>query len=237
MKIMWSYRTSLLICLVMLVIAGVVARTDAQTRHRRNSSPTVVPVATPTPVSNDAQVIRTADQNDPVTYVTPGEAIQTEPQTDPNAQKVKDLNARVRKLEAVKSDPYEEKQKRMLLNLDILTRAEQRSESLRKQLFDMIEKENSVKTRLDQIEYDSRPEMINRSAAFSGSMRPEELRDMRKKSLDAEKTNLQSLLTEIQSTKTSLTTNLDRSDALVEKLRARLETDIDDALVNDKPDQ
>jgi flagellar biosynthesis chaperone FliJ len=79
--------------------------------------------------------------------------------------------------------------------------------------------------------------MISRSAAYSSSMRPEEVREMRKKSLDAEKQNLQSLLTEIQNTRTSLTANLTRSDALVEKLRTKLEADIDNAFKDDEPDK
>ena len=38
----------------------------------------------------------------------------------------------------------------MLLNLDILTRSEQRAETLRKQLYEAIEKESTIKTRLDR---------------------------------------------------------------------------------------
>ncbi|MDQ6785401.1 MAG: hypothetical protein M3033_01090 [Acidobacteriota bacterium] len=143
---------------------------------------------------------------------------------------VKDLKTRVKSLETTKTSEYEQKQKRLLMNLDILTRAETRAESLRKQLFDMIEKESTIKTRLDQLENDSRAEMIDRSVAFSGSLRPEELRDLRRKNMESEKQNLQNLLTEIQSSRTNLETNVQKADALVEKLRVVLEKDIDDAL-------
>jgi len=87
----------------------------------------------------------------------------------------------------------------------------------------MIEKENTLKTRIDQIEFDSRPESINRSATFSGSMKPEEIRESRRRSLDAEKQNLQSLLAEVQVSRANLAATVQRADAMVEKLRFKLE--------------
>jgi hypothetical protein len=100
----------------------------------------------------------------------------------------------------------------------------------------MIEKENSVKTRLEQLEFEMRPEMIDRQIAFAGTLRPEELRDMRRKNLDIEKRNLQDLVTQIQSTRSSLELNVVKADQLVEKLRTKLEKDIDDALVDTPKD-
>ena len=149
---------------------------------------------------------------------------------------VAELIERIRKLEAGQNSTYDEKQKRLLLNLDILTRAEQRSESLRKQLFEMIEKENAVKSRLDQLEFEGRPEVIERSLYLAGSMKPEDVRDNRRKSLNAEKANLNSLLTEIQSTRASVNLTLLRAEQMVEKLRGKLEKDIDDSFLKDDPD-
>ena len=75
--------------------------------------------------------------------------------------------------------------------------------------------------------------MIERALQLSGSMRPEEVRDARKKSLTLERTNLQSLLTEIQSTRANLATSVQKADELVEKLRTKLEKEIDDSLKDD----
>ena len=97
----------------------------------------------------------------------------------------------------------------------------------------MIEKENTVKTRLDSLEYDLRPEVIEKSTNLIGSLRPEEIRASRRKSLEAERSNLQLLLTEIQKNKTAIDVNLQRADALVEKLRVKLEKDIDTALADE----
>jgi hypothetical protein len=144
-----------------------------------------------------------------------------------------ELTERVKNLETNTKKESDDKQKRLMLNLDILTRAEQRAETLRKQLFDMIERESQIKTKLDQIENDIRPEVLERSVAFAGSLRPEELRDMRRKNLDTEKRNLQNLLSEIQRTKSSLELNVQKADVLVEKMRAKLEKEIDDALMDE----
>jgi hypothetical protein len=237
MTSLYKGRSWLGLIVIFSAVGLLYANVGAQT-HRRTTKAVAKATPTPTPAAGDAQIIGTAaDQNQPAAYVGPPAVTNADPQTDPTSQKVKDLTARVKKLESAKADPYDERQRRLLLNLDILTRAEQRSESLRKQLFDMIEKEDSVKTRLDQIESDSRPEVINRSAAFSGSMHPEEIREMRKKSLDSEKQNLQALLSEIQSTRASLSLNLVKSDALVEKLRSKLEKDIDDSFKDEDKDK
>lgn len=210
---------------------------DGQTRRQRTTIK-ATPLASPTPLRGDAQIISQASDQvflDPTTV----NSVQTQPtvETDPNVQKIKDLNSRIRKLEAARTNEYDESQKRLLLNLDILTRAEQRSESLRKQLFEMIEKENSVSSRLDQIASDLRPEAIQRSANFAGTLRPEEIREMRQKSLDSERRNLDALLLEIQSTRANIASTLQKSDILVDKLRLKLEKDIDDSFMvkDDEP--
>ncbi|HEX6280079.1 MAG TPA: hypothetical protein VFZ49_08725 [Pyrinomonadaceae bacterium] len=208
---------------------------DGQATRRRTSTP--IPAPTATPSTSEPMIISRADE-------FPDEnpqAIPPDPSTRPAVDAaslvtLEELGNRIKNLEAgrkvEKADP-DEKQKRVLLNLDILTRAEQRSESLRKQVFEMIEKENAVKTKLDTLDYDLRPEVIERSTALIGSLRPEEIRASRRKSLEAERTNLQSLLTEIQKTRAVLDINLQRSDAMVEKLRLRFEKEIDAALAED----
>ena len=197
------------------------------------------PLATPLPTLAGAEIISRADDPTQIVAVTqtqPSEKAVEKPIVT-NAQRIKELNERIQKLESTaKKNDYDEKQKRMLMNLDILTRAEQRSESLRKQLFEMIEKENTVKSRLNQIDIDLRLENIERSVQLTGSMRPEEVRENRRKSLQAEKSNLEALLTDIQSTHGNLTFNLQKADAMVEKLRNKLEKDIDDSFLKDDND-
>jgi len=223
------------VCVALIAVIDVSGQTN-----RRRSTP--IPAPTATPVSNEPMVISRADE-------FPDENSRAVP-PDPNEQRttgadrnsvstLEDLGNRIKNLEAArgvqvaaKPDP-DEKQKRLLLNLDILSRAEQRSEGLRKQVFDMMEKENTIKTRIDSLEYDLRPEMIERNAAMVGTLRPEEIRESRKKSLQSEKTNLQNLLVEVQRTRASLEISLQRADALVEKLRDKFEKEIDTSLAED----
>lgn len=197
-------------------------------------APRSKPLATPPPTSNTAEIIsRDRDLVEtPIVVKTPEKVVE-KPAATPG---VGELMERIKKLEAGQTSTYDEKQKRLLLNLDILTRAEQRSESLRKQLFEMIEKENSVRSRLDQLEFESRPEMIERALQLAGSMKPEDIRDNRRKSLNAEKANLNSLLTEIQSSRASLNLNFMKAEQMVELLRVKLEKDINDSFLKDDPD-
>ncbi|MBX3292893.1 MAG: hypothetical protein KF881_08390 [Acidobacteria bacterium] len=217
-----------------LILACSMAVSEAYSQNNRQPRP----LATP-PVLTGAEIIRGGSFEDPQEEgKRPG---NVQPQTTPtptNTERLAELLERVKRLENQKasgSSAGDEKQKALLMNLDIITRAEQRSDSLRKQLFEMIEKENTIKTRLEQIEYDARPDVVERSVQIAGSMRPEEVREARRRSLAAEKTNLQSLLIEIQNTRGNLAAALQRADMMVEKLRFKLEKDIDDALEDGKP--
>lgn len=210
---------------------------DAQTRRRAKSTQPV-PVVSATPPTSEPLIISRAEdfpdeQSQPIAPPT----VVSEPvAAPPSTASIDDLAARIQSLESGRKKDPDQKQKRLALNLDILTKAEQRAEVLRKQLFDMIEKENTIKTRLDLIENDIRPEAIERSVAFAGSLRPEELRASKRKTLEIEKTNLQSLLTEIQRTRSNLDLNLQKADGLVERLRTKLEKEIDAALADDEPE-
>ncbi|HMQ03905.1 MAG TPA: hypothetical protein PKD26_08310 [Pyrinomonadaceae bacterium] len=205
---------------------------------RRKRVPTASATPVPAPAAGTVQVISRADD---YPEIVPVEVVKPEVKRDPdmsleetdNGRSIAELRARVAGLESQNKNDRDEKQKRLLLNLDILNRAEQRSESLRKQLFDMIEKESTIKTKLDMIEVSIRPEAIEREVAFAGTLRPEALREMRKRQLEVERTNLQALLNEIQRTRTSLDQNLQRSESMVERLRTKLEKEIDDALADD----
>ncbi len=206
---------------------------------RRNNQPS--PKVTPTPiVDSTLPVIISRAQDIP----SESRAVEIPPQTvqsanleeklDKFSERMTEMNDRLKSLESTQKNEYDEKQKRLLLNLDILTKTEQRAESLRKQLYDLVEKENSVRTRLEQVNIDLQPAMIERSAALAGSLRPEEIREQRQKALEAEKNNLQTLLSQMQASRASLEENVNKADLLVEKVRAKTEREIDDALADDK---
>ncbi len=224
-----SFLTAILLC-----IFGSISIADAQTKRRKKtaSPPSIPVVVSRSDVYLDGNQI-VLGENPSVQPATETAVPEPENTTEESGEvnaRIKELNARIKSLESTKRNEYDEKQKRLLLNLDILSRAESRAESLRKQLFEMIEKENTVKSRLEQIQFDSRSEVVDRAVAMVGSLRPEEIRDQRRKSLEAEKRNLESLLTQIQTSRSMLETNVERADFLVEKVRVKLDKEIDDAL-------
>ncbi|MBV9215408.1 MAG: hypothetical protein JO053_04455 [Acidobacteria bacterium] len=230
---MKSIRSLWYIILAVFLLAAITVSAAAQAKKRTQPKP----LATPPP--NEAEVVsRANDYPDTSSIIVPvDKSAATDKKPSVTSTRLTELEARMKKVESEKNETYDEKQKRMLLNLDILTKAEARSEGLRKQMFDMVEKENSIKTRLDQIDYESRPEVIERTLQLAGSLRPEEVRDSKRKALLAEKANLTALLADVQSTRANLASTLQKSDELVEKLRDKLEKDINDALAkDDKPD-
>jgi hypothetical protein len=232
----WGGAAAIFLLFGLLMSAGSV---DAQTSKKKTrKKKTTSSVPRPVTPQTMPVIISQADQYQNQPIVTGNVETPVENQSDTPVEtfdeKLERVSSRVKTLESSKQNKYDEKQKRLLLNLDILTRAETRAESLRKQLFELIEKENSIRTKLDTIEYDLRPEMIERQSALVGSLRPEQIREARQKSLESEKRNLESLLIGIQATRTSLEQNVQRADQMVEKLRAVLEKDIDDAL-NEEP--
>jgi hypothetical protein len=225
--------------IAILAIGLLVVASDAQTsRSRKRAKRTPIVQTAPAPTTEPVIISRAEDyQLDvPVASTNVENSVRlTEADTPNSAEKIiAELTDRIKALESSKKDDYDQKQKRLAMNLDILTKAEQRVESLRKQSFEMLDKENSLRTRLEQIDSDLRPESIERSIAFVGSLRPEELRASKKKSLEAERSNVQSLLSEIQRTRSNLDLNVQKAEILVERLRTKLEGDIDSAL-DDNP--
>jgi hypothetical protein len=216
---------------VLLGLVSFVSDADAQRRKTGSAKP----AATPTPTRTSPEVISRADQ-----YIDENGNVRTleipvpedRPADEPmeTSTSVEDLDQRIKTLESKGKNDRDEKQRRLALNLEILTKAEQRVESLRKQYFDMIEKEAKIQERLDTIDIDIRPDSIERNVAFAGSLRPEVLREARQKTLAAERTKLQTLLAEVQKNKANLDLNIQRADSLVERLRIKLEKEIDEAL-------
>ncbi len=234
-------RNKLIASAAGLFILGGVLSVDGQTNRRRSTASTK---PTPTPIRAEPEVISRADQyldenGRVITPIEPESVQIPDPENRLSEGYVADLEQRLKALEGNKKVDSAEKQRRLALNLDILTKSEQRVESLRKQYFEMVEKEAQIQQRLDTLELETRPDAIDRSVAFAGSLRPEVLREARQKTLAAERVKLQTLMAEVQKNKANLDVNVQRADSLVERLRTRLEKEIDEALLDDteKPDE
>ncbi len=217
---------------------------NAQTRRTRTKKTRTTATPTPVPTLTSAEIISLADQEDidnnqnnstqTQTTNTQNTTETTTQNTTQDTPTLVELNDRINQLEAKQTKDAEEKRKQLLANLDLLTKAETLAETLRKQLFDVMEKQTSLQSRLDQINYDLRPDQIERYAAFAGSLRPEEVRETRKRTLESEKRNIEALLTQLASTRTTLEQKVQKADSLVERLRLKLDKEIDAALEEDK---
>ena len=140
------------------------------------------------------------------------------------------LNARLREItekvfspEAVKpGDAPAGKQNPIAQNLDILSRAEQRAEGMRRTLLEMTEKETAYRTRIMQLDDDLRSDSIDRSLSGVGTTRTPELRDLRRRQLDNERKGVEILLGQATSSRLRLEDELKQADLLVARIRQRL---------------
>ena len=205
-----------LICAVTLLGVSASAQTVAQTVERRpaGSAPQVVQEqSSPSadPVANEISLLR--------------KSLQT-------------LNTRLRDISekmfgpdvaskpgAKSAEGLDERQKRIALNLDLLSRTEQRAEVMRKQLIELTEKETVFKNRLVQIDEDMRPDSIDRSVMLVGSIgstRTTDLRETRRRVLDNERKGVESLYSQTAASRARLEEDVRQADALVGRLRQRL---------------
>jgi len=75
--------------------------------------------------------------------------------------------------------------------------AAEAAQQLRNQLSQLNDREAEIKIRLQELEYELKPENIERYFAGYGSLHPEELREARRKKLQIEKDRLNAQLNEI----------------------------------------
>lgn len=127
---------------------------------------------------------------------------------------------------------FSDKQQNLLLAFEILNRAEQRLEILQKFQIDLTERQATVKTRLAQVERDGMPEGIDRNIAFLGTTKTEEIRESRRRTLEAERNSLRQLLTEINQNLSDTSDELRQASSFVKRLRDKVLPQIEREIVN-----
>ena len=136
--------------------------------------------------------------------------------------RLREINDRVSASGTVPGGAANDKQNRIAANLELLAKAEQRAEGLRKQLFELIEKETSLRGRLVQLDEESRPDNIERSLSGVGTTRTVELRDTRRKVLENDKRGSDTLLSQVSQSRARLEEDVRQADQLVTRLRQRI---------------
>jgi len=89
----------------------------------------------------------------------------------------------------------------------------EQAQKLRSELSQLHDREAEIKIRLAELDYDLKPENIERAFAGVGSVHPEELREARRKQLQLEKDRLVGQLSEIDQNQARLETEIQLADS------------------------
>jgi hypothetical protein len=215
-------KNNLITAAVVLLAAGFIFETNAQTNRRRvnpRRTPVVRPQPTPPIQTLEPEVISRAEDEyrDEVQPPLTEEPVSSAPLKTPSR------SSPLRRTAKNKAETAEDREERSLRDLERLTLAEERTGILRRQLEETIDRESNLRTKLEQLEYQSRPEIIEREVAVIGSLRPEVERDNRRKTIENEKKRINDQLAQITANRARLENAVTNADLLVEKLRARVE--------------
>jgi hypothetical protein len=126
---------------------------------------------------------------------------------------------------------------RISLSLELLGRAEQRAEAMRKQLLELVEKETVYKSRLVQLDEDMRPDSIERATSLVGTTRTPELRETRRRVLENDRRGYETLLRMTSESRAQLEDDLRRADMMVSRLRQRVLPQIEKEIERINPNQ
>jgi chromosome segregation ATPase len=233
-----------------LILTFCVIEGEAQTRKKRTrraakpapakpviTNPAIAPPTTPaptaqntpTPNTGDVKIISTADQNtepdEPAERVEqpkkPKAAASSSQNSDDMQQTITNLSNQVNRLNDKLTQMQDDD--RYQLDMERLTRAEQRAEQLRMQLVEVQSKVADLESQLEGIEFALRPENIERATATYGSTRPEEARQARQRQLENERNRVKAQLRILQTSQARLEVSCANADSEVDLLRAKLQ--------------
>ena len=129
------------------------------------------------------------------------------------------LKSFVEKFDKIGGSTFSEKQQKLVLALEFLVRAEERLAILQRTQIEFVDKQATTRARLAQVERDLYPQSIDRSVAFEGTTRAEEMRESKRSTLSAERATLQTLLGQINSTLAETGEAIREAELLVRRLR------------------
>ncbi|HMQ03963.1 MAG TPA: hypothetical protein PKD26_08605 [Pyrinomonadaceae bacterium] len=112
-----------------------------------------------------------------------------------------------------------EKQARLVMGMQLLVQSEQRLATLQKYQIELVEKEASLRTRLTQIENDLSEQALERSLAFEGGTRTPEIKESRRRALQAERASVMSVMQQVQSSLLEAGRDVREAQSFVIRLR------------------
>jgi chromosome segregation ATPase len=234
------YGSFLLVVLIALSVCSIDA--DAQRRRKRRArrvrrpavtrpvitNPAIAPAGSETATGTDSErIISTADQDATETEQTT-ESAQSKKnsgstKSSSGADMQQTINALSNQVERLNDKLTQMQQSdRTLIDMERLTRAEQRAENLRAQQLDVESKLADLQSKLEQIDYQLRPENIERAAGY-GTTHPEDVRDARRRQLDNERSRVLAQIKILETSRSRLETSMVTADAEVDALRRKIE--------------
>jgi len=230
-----SIRKLVVVVLAIVVMTGLLVDSAAQkrkrTRRRAPSTPKITnpDIYQPSPVDNvnagTSETSTTGNSN------SNSNAAQSE---DPEAMKktIRGLSNQVDKL----SDKLNEMQasQASMVDLERLSRAEQRSSQLRTELREVQGKKADLEAHVEQVENDLKPENIERAVAGYGTTRPEELRAQRQKQLENDRTRSRQQIDQLAASEGRIQQAIATSDVEIDRLQKKLEAADKAAIENAK---
>jgi len=220
-----SIRRLVIVVLAIVVMGGLLVDSAAQKkrRKRRSSAPQITnpEIYQPSPDNTNSSDSSggTGDANSHANSNSNSNA----PAEDSESMKrtIRTLSNQVDKL----TDKLNEMQasQQSMVDLERLSRAEQRSLQLRTELRDVQAKKADLEAHLEQVEYDLKPENIERAAVGYGTTRPEELRAQRQRQLEGERNRTRQQFDQLNENEARIQQALATSDTEVDRLQKKLD--------------
>lgn len=156
-------------------------------------------------------------------YPAPDPLINISAEMTNISRSVQTLNTRLKefvdKWEKVGGLTLSEKQQKLVMGLELLTRTEARVANFQKFQVDFTDKLNEMRNRLGQVENELRPQNIDRAAIFESTTDTAEYKEVKRLKLQNERTNLTVVVNQLQSNLAENADNLKEAQALAYRLR------------------
>ncbi len=221
---------------VLLVVGLCLVDASAQSRRRRRTRRPVKKVERPvitnpdiaapgeeeTTTADGEKIISTADQSVTEPAEDKPATARTRTKT-PEGEMQKTINSLSNQVDRLNQKLTQmQETDRARLDLERLTQAETRAESLRSQQVEVESKLSDLQSKLELTDYQLRPENIERAAGY-GTLHPEEARDSRRRQLESEKARIQSQIKILETSRVRLEAAVRTADSEVDSLRQKLE--------------
>jgi chromosome segregation ATPase len=226
-----SIRKLVVVVLAIVVMTGLLVDSAAQKRKRSRRRAPSTPKITNPDIYQPSPVDNVNASESSATGNSNSNSAQSE---DPEAMKktIRGLSNQVDKL----SDKLNEMQasQASMVDLERLSRAEQRSSQLRTELREVQGKKADLEAHVEQVENDLKPENIERAVAGYGTTRPEELRAQRQKQLENDRTRSRQQIDQLAASESRIQQAIATSDVEIDRLQKKLEAADKAAIENAK---